>query len=111
MKKLLTILLSFAYLLTQGQESILLYDTTMPNSKGLKLLDSIANERVYQVAEPRIIPFFVSKQENSGTAVLIIPGGGYARLAYVVAHSWPNGLIQLVSMRSCCFIACQTRLT
>ncbi|WP_333625116.1 alpha/beta hydrolase [Sphingobacterium siyangense] len=85
MKKLLTILLSFAYLLTQGQESILLYDTIMPNSKGLKLLDSIANERVYQVAEPRIIPFFVSKQENSGTAVLIIPGGGYARLAYVIS--------------------------
>jgi Esterase/lipase len=57
----------------------------MPNSKGVKLLDSIVNERVYQVAAPRIIPFLVSKEENSGTAVLIIPGGGYARLAYVIS--------------------------
>jgi len=85
MKKLSTILLSFAYLLTHGQESILLYNKTMPNSKGLNLLDSIANERVYQVGEPRIISFLVSKEENSGTAVLIIPGGGYARLAYVIS--------------------------
>jgi len=85
MKKLLTILFSFAYVLTHGQESILLYDTTKPNSKGLKLSDSIANERVYQVGEPRIIPFLVSKEENSGAAVLIIPGGGYARLAYIIS--------------------------
>ncbi len=85
MKKLLTIILSFAYLQIHGQESILLYGTTMPNSKGLKLLDSIVNERVYQVAAPRIIPFLVSKEENSGTAVLIIPGGGYARLAYLIS--------------------------
>jgi len=96
MKKLLTILLSFAYLQTHGQESILLYDTTMPNSKGLKLLDSIANERVYQVAAPRIIPFLVAKEENSGTAVLIIPGGGYARLAYVISGTqlakWFNAI-------------------
>lgn len=57
----------------------------MPNSKGMKLKDSIANERVYQVAEPGMYAFFPSKQENKGAAVVICPGGGYERLAYVIS--------------------------
>lgn len=57
----------------------------MPNSKGITLQDSISNERIYQVGKPRIQAFFTSDQENKGAAVLIIPGGGYARLAYEVS--------------------------
>ena len=57
----------------------------MPNSKGLEVKDSIANERIYQVGKPRIQAFFTSQQENKGAAVLIIPGGGYARLAYDIS--------------------------
>lgn len=57
----------------------------MPNSKGLHLKDSIANERVYRVGTPGMYAFFTSKQENKGAAVIICPGGGYERLAYVIS--------------------------
>jgi Esterase/lipase len=57
----------------------------MPNSKGIKVKDSIANERIYQVGNPGIYVFQPSLAENKGAAVLIIPGGGYARLAYQVS--------------------------
>jgi len=59
----------------------------MPNSKGLKIKDSIANERQYVVANPNIEVFTPSKEENRNFAVLIIPGGGYARLAHVISGS------------------------
>jgi acetyl esterase/lipase len=57
----------------------------MPNSKGLKLTDSIANERVYRVGIPGMYAYFPSQQENKGAAVIICPGGGYERLAYVIS--------------------------
>jgi acetyl esterase/lipase len=57
----------------------------MPNSKGLQLTDSIANERVYRVGTPGMYAFFPSQQENKGAAVVICPGGGYERLAYVIS--------------------------
>src|SRR5215210_7795214 len=57
----------------------------MPNSKGMRLKDSIANERIYRVGNPGMYVFMPSKQENKGTAVLILPGGGYERLAYMIS--------------------------
>lgn len=57
----------------------------MPNSKGIPLHDSIANERVYQVGVPGMYAFFPSETENKGAAVVICPGGGYERLAYVIS--------------------------
>ncbi|AYD47308.1 alpha/beta hydrolase [Arachidicoccus soli] len=57
----------------------------IPNSKHLKLTDSIANERVYRVMLPGMYAFFPGKQENQGAAVVICPGGGYERLAYVIS--------------------------
>jgi len=57
----------------------------VPNNRGMKLKDSIANERVYQVATPGMYAFFPSSQENKGAAVIICPGGGYERLAYVIS--------------------------
>jgi acetyl esterase/lipase len=67
-------------------EFILLYPKgKMPNSKGLNLKDSIANERIYRVGTPGMYAFFPSSTENKGAAVLICPGGGYERLAYVIS--------------------------
>ena len=67
-------------------EFISLYpEGKMPNSKGLMVKDSIANERIYRVGTPGMYAFFPSAQENKGAAVLICPGGGYERLAYVVS--------------------------
>ncbi|MES2274922.1 MAG: alpha/beta hydrolase [Bacteroidota bacterium] len=57
----------------------------IPNSNHLKLKDSIANERIYRVMLPGMYAFFPGKQENKGAAVVICPGGGYERLAYVIS--------------------------
>ncbi len=68
----------------------------LPNSKGLRLNDSIANERIYRVAVPGMYAFFPSATENKGAAVLICPGGGYERLAYVISGTqlakWFNAI-------------------
>jgi acetyl esterase/lipase len=68
----------------------------LPNSKGMNLKDSIANERVYQVGTPGMYAFFPSSQENKGAAVVIFPGGGYERLAYVISGTqlakWFNSI-------------------
>jgi acetyl esterase/lipase len=69
-----------------SQEFIPLWEKgKIPNSKGLELKDDIRNERVYQVGTPGFYAFFPSNQENKGAAVLICPGGGYERLAYIIA--------------------------
>ena len=71
---------------TQAQEFIPLWPAgKMPNSKDLKLKDSIANERIFQVGTPGFYAFFPSAAENKGAAVVICPGGGYERLAYVIS--------------------------
>lgn len=70
----------------QAQEFIPLWpEGQMPNTRGMQLKDSIANERIYQVGTPGMYAFFPSAQENKGAAVIICPGGGYARLAYVIS--------------------------
>ncbi|MEZ0538575.1 alpha/beta hydrolase [Fibrella arboris] len=57
----------------------------MPNSVGLLISDSLANERIYRVGTPGMYVFLPSVQENKGAAVIICPGGGYERLAYLVS--------------------------
>ncbi|QHW00031.1 alpha/beta hydrolase [Spirosoma endbachense] len=85
------IILLFILLLTSdfyatAQEFIPLWPMgKMPNTKGVSLKDSIANERVYRVGTPGMYAFFPSTQENKGAAVVICPGGGYERLAYVIS--------------------------
>jgi acetyl esterase/lipase len=68
----------------------------MPNSGGLVLRDSTANERMYRVGTPGMFAFFPSSQENKGSAVIICPGGGYERLAYITGGTqlakWFNTL-------------------
>jgi len=70
----------------QAQDLITLWPIgKMPNSRGLVLTDSIANERIYRVSMPRLRAFLPSSQENKGSAVIIFPGGGYERLAYITS--------------------------
>ncbi len=88
MKRILFCLvaLSFGVISLHAQEFLPIWEKgKMPNSKNLALPDSIANERVYQVGTPGFYVFEPSKAENKGAAVLIIPGGGYARLAYQIS--------------------------
>jgi len=87
MKK--TIIILFLLFMLKGQlysqEFYPIWEGKMPNSKGLVIKDSIANERVYQVGTPGVYAFEPSVAENKNVAVLIIPGGGYARLAYQIS--------------------------
>lgn len=96
----LTLIASILILSTQtlsAQEFIPLWDKVrMPNSKGIKLEDKIENERIVQVGNPGMYTFFPSLQENKGGAVLILPGGGYQRLAYITSGTqlakWFNSI-------------------
>lgn len=80
----------------QAQEVIPLWQNNMPNSKGIVLKDSVAGERVVQVGTPAIHVYEPSKAESTGTAVLIIPGGGYVKLAHEISGialaKWYNTL-------------------
>ena len=88
MKKLLLSVIIFCSLASSAQQVIPLWEPgKLPNSKGLHMTDSIANERQFVVANPNIEVYTPSKEENRGFAVLIIPGGGYVRLAHVVSGS------------------------
>lgn len=54
-----------------------------PNSNGVVVTDSVFNERIWRVATPGIYVFPVAKAENTGTSVLICPGGGYERVSCI----------------------------
>jgi acetyl esterase/lipase len=65
----------------QAQDMMPLWpEGKMPNSKGIRLSDSIAEQRLYPVGIPRMYVFLAPKDRNTGAAVLIVPGGGYVRL-------------------------------
>lgn len=86
MKKIiLTSILIISFTLLYAQEFTPIWDSKMPNSKNLAVKDSIANERVFQVGTPGVYVFTPSISENKKAAVVIIPGGGYARLAYQIS--------------------------
>ncbi|RXK59634.1 alpha/beta hydrolase [Lacibacter luteus] len=71
-------------LFAKAQEFIPLWPAgKMPNYNGKKVTDSLFNERIWRVATPGMYSFLVPKAENKGTAILIVPGGGYERLSYI----------------------------
>lgn len=70
---------------TNSGDSIPLWKERLPNSKGLHLANVVDHERVTQVGTPFVQVFEPSKAERTGTAVLIIPGGGYVRLAHEIS--------------------------
>ena len=87
MKKLLPALfmLSLSHTLT-AQDSILLYPRGVPNSKPNAMTehrewDQTGRLRVSHVSNPYLYAFLPPKEKANGTAVIICPGGGYARLA------------------------------
>lgn len=55
----------------------------VPNVNNIPVQDSVVDERIWQVAVPGIYAFPATKAENTGTAILICPGGGYQRASYV----------------------------
>ncbi len=69
-----------------SQDIVPLYPAgKMPNSKGVEVKEDIRDERIFTVGTPAIRVFLPSVEENKGVGVLICPGGGYARLAYMAS--------------------------
>lgn len=65
-----------------------------PNFNGRSVTDTVYNERTWRVGVPGIWMFPAARSINTGTAVLICPGGGYERLSQVyngfVIAQWFN---------------------
>lgn len=94
---LVTVLFVLASSVVTAQEFVPLYpEGKMPNSKGMKLKEEIREERIYQVGTPGMHVFMPAAKDNTGVAVLVIPGGGYVRIAHLGARtsvaSWFNSL-------------------
>ncbi|MDF2379832.1 alpha/beta hydrolase [Nostoc ellipsosporum NOK] len=84
MKVRLLVLLLASYQSLFAQQFIPLWpEGRKPNCNGRVVTDSIFNERIVRVGTPGIYCFPVPPAENTGTAVLICPGGGYARLSHI----------------------------
>lgn len=66
-----------------AQDSVPLWPKDhLPNSKGLSIQDSVQNNRIYLNKYPEMFAFHPAEEENTGTAVLIFPSGGYHHLTY-----------------------------
>lgn len=73
----------FCTLETSGQEFIpLWHGGNSQYNKCVSTKDSMNNEIIYKVRTPGIYVFRPSAFTRNGSAVLIIPGGGYAHQAY-----------------------------
>ncbi|MBS1567663.1 MAG: alpha/beta hydrolase [Bacteroidetes bacterium] len=87
MKRLIPLILLFACThMLSAQDSVLLYPRSVPNSKPSAIVeqretDAQGRIRIGHVTNPRLYVFLPPKEKANGTAVVICPGGGYARLA------------------------------
>lgn len=65
-----------------AQQAVLLYPDDVPNSKKIPstYIEINENGKVGFVSIPTLTPFFPEKNKANGAAVIICPGGGYARL-------------------------------
>lgn len=80
-------LLAMSTLVAYSQKEMVLYDMEVPNSKAFSMdyvqtTDDNGITRVTGVTNPTLIAYFPPKDVvNTGKAVIICPGGGYAILA------------------------------
>ena len=94
---LLITLLMLGALPAHAQEILPIWpEGTMPNSRGVSVEDSMARQRIFQIAEPELHAFFPPQEKNERSAVVILPGGGYHHLTYVLGGTqlakWFNTL-------------------
>ncbi|WP_448702358.1 alpha/beta hydrolase [Mucilaginibacter sp. AW1-3] len=84
-RKTLTIVLVvlFSSRLFAQETPIKLYPNGVPNSKPAPATYAfkLENNRASMVTDPTITPYFPEKGKANGTAIVICPGGGYARLS------------------------------
>lgn len=86
MKYFLSIIFLFCACVAQAQNHILpLWEGKVPNSKESKLEEQLKNPSarvISKVIEPTLEVYLPSSVINTGTMVMICPGGGYGALAY-----------------------------
>jgi acetyl esterase/lipase len=75
-----------------SQEKIRLYEGEIPNNIGSgqeeRFVDAPWGKVYFQVVTPDLEVYLPSREKNTGVAVIICPGGGYAALAY--SHEGAN---------------------
>lgn len=65
-----------------AQEIIPLYTGTIPNAKESAKKESYSNGMFRAVTKPTLEIYLPAKEKSSGTAMIIIPGGGYGVVVY-----------------------------
>ena len=74
------LLAAFCTVSARAQQAYPIWDASMPNSRHLILTDSVFNQRAYRIGTPRLYVYETGTAVNTGTAVLIIPSGGFTHL-------------------------------
>jgi len=83
LKNFMLIFLTFAFSI-KAQEIIDLYSGEIPNSKKSNIKEEFKNGMFSNVTNPTLEIFLSEKDKNTGSAVVICPGGGYG----VVVMKW-----------------------
>lgn len=82
MKKLCCLfVLMFIVYKMNAQVEVDLYDGMVPNSNPCKKVENAKDGRVAAITVPKLYAYFPKQRDSSKSAVIICPGGGYARLA------------------------------
>jgi acetyl esterase/lipase len=86
MKKIVITLLLLVTVSAYAQKTVMLYDGEIPNNIGNgqeeRSIDAPYGKVYFQVVNPALEVYLPSREKNTGIAIVICPGGGYAALAY-----------------------------
>jgi len=83
-KILIPVFAMFSALTVHAQKEMPLYDGTIPNAKPCSIKESSTNEGILVIKDviaPTLTAYLPPKDKQTGTAVLVIPGGGYGIVA------------------------------
>ncbi|MES2277227.1 MAG: alpha/beta hydrolase [Bacteroidota bacterium] len=79
----LLLFIGFTPLLAEAQDTIALYNGSIPNSIRNKApVKPPASGMIYSVSQPSLTIFMPEKEKSTGAAVIICPGGSYKVLVY-----------------------------
>jgi acetyl esterase/lipase len=65
-----------------AQEIVELYPGAIPNSKNSEKKETFTSGMFRNVTEPTLEVYLPEKEKNTGTAIIIVPGGGYGVVVY-----------------------------
>lgn len=83
-KILIPVIAMLSALNVYAQKEIPLYDGAIPNAKPCDVKESSTNDGILVIKDvtvPTLTPYLPPKNKRNGTAVLVIPGGGYGIVA------------------------------